>query len=124
MRHVTHPEGAEMPQPRIHASQAHRQAAYRQRTKEAREQQLQEKGLRPVPALPNVPGIPRWQQAIDNAVDLLSIVADEMSNYFDDRSEQWQESDKGERFRERLDALCEARDAIVDLPTLIPAASP
>jgi hypothetical protein len=62
-----------------------------------------------------MPGTARWRQAIANAVDLLSMVADEMESYFDDRSEEWQEGERGDSFRERIDALCEARDLVADL---------
>lgn len=104
-----------MPQRKLHASHAHRQAAYRQRRREALDRQLRDKGLPPLPAIPTIPGAPRWRQAIANATDLLSMVANEMEAYCDDRSEQWRDSDRGESFHERLDALCEARDAVADL---------
>ena len=104
-----------MPQRKIHASHAHRQAAYHRRCQEARRKQLQEKGLPALPALPAMPGTARWKQAIDNATELLSIVGTEMETYFDDRSEQWQEGDRGQAFRERLDALYEARDTVAEL---------
>jgi len=103
-----------MSQRKIYASHAHRQAAYRRRCQEARNRQLADKGLPPLPALPAIPGTARWRVAIANATDLLSIVTDEMETYFDDRSEQWQESEKGEDFRERLDALCEAKDVVAE----------
>jgi hypothetical protein len=61
-----------------------------------------------------MPGTARWRQAVANALDLLSMVVDEMDSYFGDRSEQWQESERGDSFRERIDALCEARDAVAD----------
>ncbi len=106
-----------MPQRKIHASHAQRQAAYRRRCEEARQQQLQEKRLPALPAIPTMPGTPRWRQAIANAADLLTMVSDEMEAYFDERLEEWQESEKGENFRERIDALSEARDIVTDLNT-------
>jgi hypothetical protein len=106
-----------MPQRKMHASHAHRQAEYRRRCEDARRQQLQEKGLPALPAVPTMPGTPRWRQAIANATDLLTMVADEMEAYFDDRLDEWQESEKGETFRERLDALREARDMVAELNT-------
>jgi hypothetical protein len=38
-------------------------------------------------------------------VELLAMVRDEMADYFDDRSERWQESERGDDHRERMDAL-------------------
>ena len=104
-----------MPQRKMHASHAHRQAAYRKRCLEAQQRQLQEKGLPALPAIPTVPGTPRWRLAVAKATELLSMVAQEMEDYFADRSEEWQESERGEGFRERLDTLCEARDAVAEL---------
>jgi hypothetical protein len=104
-----------MPQRKIHTSHAHRQAAYRQRCLQAQQLQLQEKGLPALPAIPSVPGTQRWRLAIAKATELLSMVAQEMGSYFNDRSEEWQESERGESFQERLDALCEARDMVDEL---------
>jgi hypothetical protein len=108
-------EGQKMPQRKLYASHAQRQAAYAKRCKEARQRQLEEKGLPPLPALPAMPGTARWRQAIANAADLLAMVGQEMEAYFDDRSEEWQQSQKGDNFRERIDAILEARDNIVEL---------
>ncbi len=106
-----------MPQSKLYASHAQRQAAYRRRCREATETQLRNKGLPALPAISTIPGATRWRQAITNATVPLSMVAEEMESYFDDRSEAWQESDKGETFREHLDAICEARDMVADLLT-------
>jgi len=104
-----------MPQRRVHASNAHRQAAYHRRRQEAIRRQRQEKGLPASPTISTMPGTARWRQALANAADLLSMVVDEMESYFDDRSEEWQEGERGDSFRERIEALCEARDAVADL---------
>ena len=104
-----------MPQRKIHASHAHRQTAYRKRCLEAQQRQLQEKGLPALPAIPTVPGTPRWRLAIAKATELLSMVAQEMEGYFGDRSQEWQESERGENFQERLEAISEARDAVAEL---------
>ena len=106
-----------MPEPKLYASHAQRQAAYRRRCREATERQLRDKGLPALPAVSTIPGATRWCQAITNATELLSMVAEEMESYFDDRSEAWQESDRADTFRERLDAICEARDMVADLAT-------
>jgi hypothetical protein len=39
----------------------------------------------------------------------------EMQGYFDDRSEAWQEGEKGKAFQEILDRVDEARSAVDDL---------
>jgi hypothetical protein len=46
------------------------------------------------------------------------MAAEEMETYYDDRSEEWQEGDRGESFRECLDELCEARDSVADLTVI------
>jgi hypothetical protein len=114
---MTHWEGDEMPQPRIHASHAQRQAAYHKRCQEARKRQLEEKGLPAMPALPTVPGTARWNQCIANAKQLLHIAVEEMEAYFDERSEAWQDSEKADTFHERLDAVQEACDVLDALLT-------
>ena len=76
-----------MPQRKVHASHAHRQAAYRQRRQEAQQRQLQEKGLPALPAIPTIPGTPRWRLAVAKAADLLFTVAREMEDYYGDRTE-------------------------------------
>ena len=76
-----------MPQRKLHATHADRQAAYRRRRQEAHERQLQEKGLPPLPPIPTMPGAQRWQQAVAKAAELLTMVAQEMEAYFGDRSE-------------------------------------
>jgi len=104
-----------MPQAKVHTSHAERQAAYRRRCAHARERQLKEKGLPSLPALSTIPGTTRWRQAVQSATDLLGAVVTEMEEYFDDRSERWQDGDRGERFKECLEAITDARDAVADL---------
>jgi len=115
------------PQRKIHASHAHRQAAYRRRCQEAQQRQLQEKGLPALPAIPTIPGTPRWRQAIAKAAELLcavrhvapctngTMVAQEMESYFADRMEEWQEGERAESFQGQFDAICEARDMVAEL---------
>jgi len=101
-----------MPRPRSYASHAARQAAYRRRQQQARAAELRAKGLPPLPAIPSMPGDARWRQALAHAQLLLSSVLDEMQAYFDDRSETWQEGDRGATFQERIDAVQECVDAV------------
>ncbi len=94
-----------MPQTRKYASGKDRQAAYRARLAAARRQELTDRGLPPLPPLATMPGRARWNAALRRSVELLAMVRDEMADYFDDRSERWQESERGDDHRERMDAL-------------------
>lgn len=94
-----------MPQPRKHANAASRQAAYRARQDAVRRDQLRQKGLPGLPALPQMPGTLRWKAAIQMALTLLERTADEMRDYYDERSEAWQESERGDEHQERIDGL-------------------
>lgn len=104
-----------MPQPKKHASPAARQAAYHQRKEQARKEQLTARGLPATPAIPTIPGYPRWRQAIEQAQALLEIVHSEMEDYADQRSEQWQETQRAETLRQQIDDLAEARDLVSEL---------
>ena len=104
-----------MPQPRLHESSAQRQAAYRQRTAVARQQQLAAQALPPLPALPTMPGQARWLALLIQAQWCLTQMANEMQQYYEARSEAWQESDKGTAFEERLDAMQEALAMLQEL---------
>lgn len=104
-----------MPTPRQYSTQAERQAAYRKRQAEARRQEQQAKGLPALPAVPTLPGDKRWSAMQEQARALLQTMQEEMQAYYDERSEQWQESDKGEAMQERLDAL---ESIITDLDAL------
>jgi len=88
-----------MANPRKYATNAERQAEYRQRCRAATATQ------QPVPARP---GKRRWEVMLNQACTLLDEVVSEMALYQDERSERWQESENGERFSERLEAIEEA----------------
>ena len=104
-----------MSQARKYASAAHRQAAYRLRRSQAGLAQLRERGLPALSPIPTMPGAARWKAALVHAEHLLSTVSEEMQGYFDDRSEVWQESDRGEEHEERAAAVDEVLDALRDL---------
>jgi len=101
-----------MARPRKHQSNAKRQAAYRQRTRQAIFRQLEAKGLPALPAIPTIPGWSRWNQAIQQAGGLVTQVQSEMEDYYDDRSETWQDSDQGKEFQERLQDVSDVLDAV------------
>jgi hypothetical protein len=101
-----------MPQPRKYPDNSARQAAYRRRQASARQAERTQKGLPALPTLSSVPGTARWRAAIAHAAALLTTVKDEMLAYFDDRSETWQDSERGAAHQERIDALEEVLAAL------------
>ena len=104
-----------MPTPRRYANQAQRQAAYRQRMADARKQELQVRGLPPLPLIPTMPSSRRWEAMNQQALRLLQTVEEEMQDYYDQRSEPWQGSERGEAMAERLQALQEVISAVEEL---------
>ena len=54
-----------MPQSRIHASAAERQAAFRARREQARQVEIAAKGLPPLPAIPGYPLGDSWMAALE-----------------------------------------------------------
>ena len=106
-----------MPQPKHYISHAERQAAYRTRCKQARNAELAAKGLPTLPAISTIPGWSRWNAAINAAHKLISSTISEMQDYFDDRSETWQESDRADEHQEKINALQAVLDALADYTT-------
>lgn len=105
-----------MPGPtREYATNAERQRAYRHRSTEARRKEREAKGMPPLPAIATIPGDARWEALIGQARWLLQTCEAEMQTYYDQRSDPWQDSERGESFLERLQALQEARSAVEDL---------
>jgi hypothetical protein len=104
-----------MPQPRIHASPAERQAAFRARSEQARKAQIAAKGLPPLPVLPGIPGWPRWKATFRMAHDLIDGAVNEMKDYYDDRSDAWQESERGEDHQERIASVEAVLEALGEL---------
>lgn len=104
-----------MPQQKLYESHAQRQAAYRRRCHEATRQQLQQKGLPALPAVSTMPGTVRWNQAIANAGQILELVEQEMQTYYDERSQAWLETERGNNFQERIDAVSQARQFVEDI---------
>lgn len=108
-----------MPQPKKHASNAGRQAAYRTRRAEARARAgVTIVPQRPVkaPRLPEKPGARRWCLLLDQAQRTVEVVADEMEAYHDERSDQWQEDERGEAFMQRLESVQEVTAAFDNIP--------
>ena len=104
-----------MPQLRQYESRAAQQAAYRKRQVLSQQELLKQKGLPMLPAIPTLPGNVRWRAMIEQAQALLSAATEEMQTYHDDRSEQWQESDRGAQFLDKLESLQETISQLQDI---------
>jgi hypothetical protein len=104
-----------MPQPKHYVSAAARQAAYRKRCDRTRQAELASKGLPSLPAISTMPGWPRWNASIEAARELVERTIEEMQEYFDDRSEVWQESERAEEHQEKIDAVQTLLDAFGEL---------
>jgi len=89
-----------MPTPRVHTDQAEKQRVYRQRTK-----QRQVEALYALPGVPKTPGKARWTGLINAALKHVESVRDEMQTYWDERTERWQNSDRGDAIAARIDQL-------------------
>lgn len=108
-----------MPQPRKHADNARRQAAYR--AHRAQRQALSGVRVKPrraakAPRLPDKPGARRWELLLAQAQRIVELVADEMQEYHDERSDKWQQDERGEAFTERLEAVQEVTTAFDNIP--------
>src|SRR5580700_812170 len=101
-----------MPRPKIHASAAARQAAFRVRRESARQAGLTAKGLPALPAIPSMPGWPRWNASFESAQELIACNLSEMQDYFDARSESWQEGQRGEEHQEKVASVEAVLDAL------------
>jgi hypothetical protein len=104
-----------MPQPRYHATAAARQAAYRKRCEKVRKGELVAKGLPALPAISTMPGWSRWNASLAAARELVERTVEEMQQYFDERSEAWQDSERAEEHQEKLDSAQTLLDAFGDL---------
>jgi hypothetical protein len=62
-----------------------------------------------------MPSMSRWTTALAHAYDLLNSTQGEMQAYFDERSDTWQESEKGEEFQRKIDSVQEAINALDDI---------
>lgn len=97
-----------MPTQRQYATNAARQAAYRARCSA---QTL------PADILPTTrPGYRRWTVLLGHTRHLLATLVEEMAAYREERSEVWQDSERGELLSEQLEALEEIGSLLNDLP--------
>jgi len=96
-----------VPTPQKHESRAARQKAYRRRQADARLAERKAKGLPRAPPISTMPGAARWTALREQAHALLETLRKEMDCYWDERSELWQESDRGEEMRESIERIDE-----------------
>ena len=101
-----------MSQVQKYATPAQRQAAYRQRRAQAEHEREQRSGIAALPVIGNIPGTVRWRQALAGAAVYLNAVREEMSAYHSGRSERWQDSERAEVFRERLEQIEQIADLL------------
>ena len=80
-------------------------------TKEA----LAAKGLPARSPISNIPGQARWKAQHSLAQATLETMSEEMHAYFDERSQSWRESERGETMAGRLEQLDELIAAIQEL---------
>lgn len=60
----------------------------------------------------HTPSYPRWKGLLRQSQTCLSVLLTEMETYYEQRSEPWQESERGTAFLQRLENLQEAREAM------------
>ncbi len=104
-----------MPTPKRYANHADRQAAYRTRGAEARRREQKEKGVPQLPAIACIPGTARWRALLQHAAAHLDLIQEEMQCYYEQRSDNWKESERGEAFLEQLEAVQEVQAAAGEL---------
>ena len=104
-----------MPQHRKYNTNAERQEAYRARRERARQIALAAKGLPSLPSIATIPGWTRWNASFTAAHALIEDSLSEMQEYFDNRSESWQEGERGEEHQERIASAEAVLDAIDEL---------
>ena len=94
-----------MPTPRQYANNAAKQRAYRDRARLDRIRERREKGLPATPPIPTIPAQRRWDAMLLQAQATIEMAREEMEDYFNDRSETWQDGEKGEALNERMEDL-------------------
>ena len=94
-----------MPTPKKYANAAARQAAYRQRL-----------AAQAYPkAIPPVPGYRRWNVMKSQSLLAIETMVAEMESYYDQRSESWQDSSRGEAFCEVIESMSDIAASLRDV---------
>ncbi len=95
-----------MPNVRKYANAAEKQAAYRRRCSSRDREQTHS---------PPAPSLKRWKAMMTQAICILETAAGEMQLYHDQRSQRWQDSERGEQFRDMMESLEEVTAALTDI---------
>ena len=100
---------------RTDPTNAVRQAAWRRRQAQAMTQAMAAKGLPQLPPIATLPGTARWSAQRDLVLATLEAMHEEMQDYFDDRTEVWQEGQRGQAMTQRIEALADLVAAVEEL---------
>jgi len=98
-----------MPTLRKYANAAQRQAAYRRRLADQPQSKLV------TTAIPPVPGLRRWRAMRNQCVSILDAAVGEMEIYHNQRSDAWQDSERGEEFTDMMESMAEIAAALRDI---------
>ncbi len=107
-----------MPTPKKYTNTAARVAAYRERQRIARQNELAAKGLPAAPPISTLPSAARWNALQQSARASIETMRDEMETYHGERTESWQDGERGVAFQEKIDSindLLETLDALNDM---------
>lgn len=104
-----------MPQPRKYPNAAARVAAYRERQRRAREAELEPQNLPPKASIATMGDRPRWHALMEAARATIETAQRELETYWHDRSETWQESERGEAMHEDIDDLERLADELAEI---------
>jgi hypothetical protein len=104
-----------MSQAAKYPSPAARQAAYRLRKAQSEARKAEQTGLVPLPAISSIPGTVRWRQALAYAASYVRTTYEEMSDYHDERTEYWQESERASEFLERMEEIDQIAELIEEV---------
>jgi len=66
-------------------------------------------------AIPPVPGLRRWRAMRNQCVSILDAAAGEMEVYHNQRSDAWQDSERGEEFADMMESMAEIAAALRDI---------
>ncbi len=100
-----------MPAVRRYKNAAERQAAYRRR-RAARGEDARLEWVPTARPVTSSPGQRRWNAMTAGALSLLETTITEMETYYEERSERWQEGERGEAFSEMVESLSEIAAAL------------
>jgi hypothetical protein len=62
-----------------------------------------------------MPGWPRWNASFVSAQESIAETLSQMQDYYDARSESWQEGERGEEHQEKIVSVEAVLDALSDL---------